>query len=190
MLSTDWNFDFSSLPGWENRERNPYIYDEFYEVEGSDMLCCIYSIAEVSMGNYLGFLAILGGKKEPKLFLNIANGFCFCNNFSASEDGRFVFLQPSIYNKDDLSVHRPILIIDMLETTFSFLITDNVNPNYKIVETDRCRFKVVPDSAQKDDAQLNALSQLTIQANKLERYDLSMIEALPKMLKSKRKQNS
>lgn len=59
MKTTGWKYDFTSLPHWENREKDPLIYDEFFEIPQSDILCCLYSITEVSMLNYQGFLAIL-----------------------------------------------------------------------------------------------------------------------------------
>ena len=99
MQTTDWSFDFASLPRWDNREKWFYTYDAFYEVPGKDMLCCIYSVAEVSMLNYEGFLAILRNKEKPELVLNPAD-ICFCVNFSQSADGRFLFLQPSFYFRE------------------------------------------------------------------------------------------
>ena len=41
MKTTEWNYDFSSLPCWSNRETDPYIYDEYFELTGrtiSEML--------------------------------------------------------------------------------------------------------------------------------------------------------
>ena len=29
MFTTDWKFDFSTLPRWDNREKIPYIHDEY-----------------------------------------------------------------------------------------------------------------------------------------------------------------
>ena len=67
MKTTDWEYDFASLPRWDNRERIPYVYDEYYALPQSDTLCCLYSICEASMLNYLGFLAILKNKENPEL---------------------------------------------------------------------------------------------------------------------------
>ena len=55
MRTTDWNYDFSSLPCWKEREKLRDIYDEFYEVPQSDLLFCLYSIAERRMLDYRGF---------------------------------------------------------------------------------------------------------------------------------------
>ena len=69
--TTDWKFDFSTLPHWEDRYSMPYIYDKFLDIPQSNTLCCIYSIAEVTMCNYVGFLAIIKNKEKPSIFLNI-----------------------------------------------------------------------------------------------------------------------
>lgn len=132
MRTTDWNFDFASLPRWDNRERIFYVYDEFYEIPGKDMLCCIYSVAEVSMLNYEGFLAILRNKEKPELVLNAAD-ICFCVNFSQSADGRFLFLQPSFYFPEK-GYRRPVLILDMEKNRFAYVKTKNYCENYRVVE--------------------------------------------------------
>ena len=64
MKTTDWNYDFHSLPHWDNREKLHYVCDEYYEIPQSDTLCCLYSICEAGMLDYLGFLAILKNKKR------------------------------------------------------------------------------------------------------------------------------
>lgn len=180
MLTTDWEFDFSLLPHWDNRKKIPYVYDEYYEVVSSDILCCIYSIAEVKMDDYLGFLAILKGKENPTVLLNVSKDFCFCNRFDSSKDGRFVFLQPSIYND---SLYRPILIIDILNNVFSFVETDNINPSYKIVELDKHTFKIEANEGQELDWRLSRLCKKTIQTDCLQWIHLGKISSLPTMLK-------
>ena len=78
----DWNFDFSSLPRWDVRDRIPFVYDRFYPLSECDALCCIYSIAEVRMGCYQGFLAILKNKEKPELYVHLA--FLFASHLSAA----------------------------------------------------------------------------------------------------------
>ena len=182
MLTTDWKFDFSTLPRWDNREKIPYIYDEYYYVPDSDVLCCIYSISEVSMGNYLGFLAILQDRSNPTLLLNITEEFNFCNNFSASKDGHYLFLQPSIYKSRDNSIHRPVLVIDVLENKFAFITTDNLNPCYKVIELDKFNFKIEADENQKGDPRLDELCRKKIRIDRLEWHTLSTLTSLQKML--------
>lgn len=132
MRTTDWKFDFASLPRWDNRERIFYVYDEFYEVPEKDMLVCLYSVAEVSMMNYEGFLAILRNKENPELVLNPTD-ICFCVNFSQSADGRFLFLQPSFYFRER-GYRRPVLILDMEKDRFALVRTRNSCPDYRVVE--------------------------------------------------------
>ncbi len=182
MLTTDWNFDFESLPRWDNRNKMIYVYDEYHYLPESDTLCCIYSITEVSMLNYVGFLAILQNKSNPKLILNIAEGFNFCDNFSASKDGRLLFLQPTIYCKTLNRSFRPILIIDVIDNKFSFVSTDNVNPLYKVIELDKFSFKIEADESQKNDERLSALCKIIIRTDQLKWYELSELALLPKMI--------
>ena len=115
MRTTDWNFNFSSLPRWDNRERLHYVYDEFYEIPEKDMLVCIYSVAEVSMMNYQGFLAILRNKEKPELVLNIAD-FSFYVDFYYGQGDEFYVLQPALQLPEK---NRPVLILDMPNNRFS-----------------------------------------------------------------------
>lgn len=183
MRDTDWKFDFTKLPHWENRNSIPYVYDEFFEISQSDMLCCIYSIAEVSMENYLGFLAIIKNKEKPSLFLNIAENFNFCNNFSVSEEGSLIFLQPSIYYKETNTVKRPILIIDVEKNLFSYVNTDNCNTCYKVEEINKKVFRINPDAYQKKyDKRLNALSKKKIRIDRLKWYNLIELNSLQQLI--------
>ena len=134
------------------------------------------------MGNNVGFLAILKDKNNPTLLLNIAEEFNFCNNFSASKDGRFLFLQPSVYESRDNSIHRPMLVIDVLENKFAFIATDNINPCYKVIELDKFSFKVEADENQKGDRRLDKLCRKKILIDCLKWHTLSTLTSLPKML--------
>ena len=131
--TTDWKFDFSTLPHWEDRYSMPYIYDKFLDIPQSNTLCCIYSIAEVTMCNYVGFLAIIKSKEKPSLFLNIKD-FQFCGNMSANSKGNLIFLQPSIYDRKAHRMKRPILIIDIEKNRFAYRDTNNLNPSYNVEE--------------------------------------------------------
>ena len=42
----------------------PFVYDKFYSLPQNDILCCIYSIAEVRMGWYTGFSNINKQRKD------------------------------------------------------------------------------------------------------------------------------
>ena len=92
MKTTTWNYDFSSLPRWDNHEKFPYAFDKFYEIPESDALCCIYSVIEVRMCDERGFLAILKNKEAPHLIVNIADEAMFRPNVSVSADGKLLLL--------------------------------------------------------------------------------------------------
>lgn len=179
MKTTDWTFDFSSLPGWDIRQTIPYVYDEFFEIPQSDMVCCIYSIAEVTMGHYLGHLAILKNKEDPQLVLNITKEYTFGTNCSVNKTGDLIFLQPNIYNHHTHTTKRPILIIDIQNNRFSYLKTDNINPCYTVVEINDRVFKIEADAYQKKhDKRLRALSRKKIRLHRLKWYDVTQLDAL------------
>lgn len=178
-----WRFDFSSLPRWDVRDRIPFVYDKFYPVLQKDMLFCIYSIAEVSMMWYVGFLAVLKNKQHPKLVLNITEKINFCDNFSTSKNGDIVFLQACVYNKATSKVNCPILIIDIARRKFSYYKTENYNPCYKVVELSDCVFGIEADELQRNtDARLNTLANQIIDLRCLEWYDLNKINTLTERL--------
>ena len=183
MKTTNWAYDFASLPRWNNREQNSWIYDEFYEIPQSDTLCCLYSICEVSMGNDQGFLAILKNKQKPELVLNIADGFNFCVNFSANSAGNLIFLQPSIYDRSSNRLLRPILILDLQKNCFSYVPTENYSPAYRIVEKSASVFQVQANERQRNNTkQLAALHGTKIQIPKLEWHEMGKLAKLPQML--------
>ena len=183
MKTTDWKFDFSSLPHWDNREKLPWVYDEYFEIPQSDMLCCLYSIAEVSMLNYQGFLAVLKNKENPELVLNLADAFPFCVNFSASADGNLLFLQPSLYDRDTNRCVRPVLILDIRNNRFSYLKTDNYCPAYQVVQKKPHLFVIEADASQrKDIRQLAALHGKKIRTRWLRWYGMDKLPALPEMV--------
>ncbi len=170
MKTTDWKFDFSSLPHWDIHDSEPWVYDEFFEIPQSDTLCCIYSIIEATMCNYIGFLAILKNKDDPKLFLNVAGGMNFSNNFSVNNKGNLIFLQPHIYNKATNTVKCPILVIDIEKSVFSYLDIENYNPNYKVVELGDGVFGIAADELQKKRDKLRSiLSVLGISGDKYQK---------------------
>lgn len=183
MKTTDWKFDFSVLPHWNYRNSDPLIFDEFFEIPQSDTLCCIYSIVEATMCNYVGFLAILKTKENPELFLNIAEGMNFSNNFSVNKKGNLLFLQPDLYNRDTKTRKRPILIIDTSKNIFSYFDTGNFSPSYKVVELNEDVFGIEADERQKKgDKRLRALSKKKIRLKRLKWHDLTDIHSLPEMI--------
>lgn len=182
MKTTDWKYDFSTLPHWDNREKIHYAYDEYYEIPQSDTLCCLYSICEASMLNYLGFLAILKNKETPELILNLAE-FPFCVNFSASDDGNLIFLQPSIYDQRTNRCLRPVLILDIQKNRFAYIKTDNYCPIYQVLQTKANVFVIEADERQrKNNRQLAALHGRKIRTRWLKWHEMDKLPTLPQMI--------
>ena len=183
MKTTDWKYDFASLPRWDNRESNPWVYDAFFEIPQSDTLCCLYSIQEVRMGDDRGFLAILRNKENPKLMVNITGGFNFCDNFSASDDGNLIFLQPSLYDERTNRLVRPVLILDIQNNRFSYMKTANYCTLYKVVQKKADVFVVEADEHQrKGIPQLAALHGKKIRTRWLRWHEMDKLPTLPQMI--------
>lgn len=182
MHATDWNCDFAALPGWNLREIMWDVRDEFYELPQNDTLCCIYSITEASMMNYIGRLAVFQNKENPKLVLNIEE-YTFCPNFSASADGSLIFLQPSIYDRPTNQCVRPLLILDLKRKCFSYLPVKNVNPCYQVIQRSEKVFQIDAEEYQrKRDKHLRAIHGKKMRTNWLKWYSWDKLHALPEMV--------
>ena len=178
-----WEFDFSTLPRWDNRDRIPYVWDKFYSLPESDALICIYSIAEVRMCWNQGFLAILKNKENPAIALNITEKINFTENFSVGKGGEVVFLQAHLYDKTTDTVNCPILIIDVVRERFSYMVVDNWNTCYKVIESEDGDFVIKADPVQaKSSERLSALDGLKIDLKRLTWYDFKELKKLPDMV--------
>lgn len=124
MRTTDWDYDFSTLPGWDDRKTLLDAYDEFYEVPCNDLLCCIYSIVERRMLDYRGYLAILGDQKQPELIANISE-YTFNPMFFASEEEKLIFLQACVHIRKRNQTVYPVLLLDMEKRRFSYALSKN-----------------------------------------------------------------
>lgn len=183
MKTTDWKYDFTSLPRWDNRDKFPYVYDEYFEIPQSDTLCCLYSICEASMLNYLGFLAILKSKENPQLILNLSDEFSFCVNFSTSADGNLIFLQPNIHDQLTNRRLRPVLVLDIQKNRFSYISTANYCPDYNVIQKKANVFVIEADELQrKNNRQLAALHGRKIRTRWLRWYGMDQLSELPKMI--------
>jgi hypothetical protein len=137
------------------------------------------------MGWYAGFLAILKNKEHPELMLNIAEDMTFCDKFSSNKNNDILFLQPSIYNKENNTVNCPILIVDLAQKKFACYSTDNYNPCYNVIEISDTIFGIEADKTQvKTDERLNALSKRKIDLTCLKWYDLSKLNNLNDIAKT------
>ena len=180
MIIQGWEFNFESLPNWDNRERIAYITDDFFENKTSDTACMIYSIAEVGMCNYIGFLAILRNKKEPVLFLNITNFNFPKQEVCFSSDGHLIFVQSHLYNKSIKQTECPLIIIDIQRKCFSYFQTDNCNPCYQVKELNHCVFSIMADEFQKKhDKRFKKFSNKKIKINRLKWFPIEDLANFP-----------
>ena len=178
---TDWKFDFSKLPYWNNREKLWGVYDRFFEIPESDTLCCLYSIYEATMCSYVGFLAVLRNKENPQLILNSTINFCV--NFSVNTEGKLIFLQPYLYDRIRNRIKCPILILDLDKKRFAFIRTDNRCSAYKVVEKKKAVFIIEADEYQrKHNKELKALHGKKIRTNWLKWNDMHSLDSLHNLI--------
>ena len=138
MDISGWNYNFEHLPYWDQRKIDPYAYDALYENKQLDIAVLIYSICEIRMCYYVGFLAIFKNKQKPELIMNIT-GWTFKDSpivFSA--DGKFAFI-----HFDWWSDGWPILIFDFINYTFSYFYANTEGLNFTINELKKNEFSVV-----------------------------------------------
>ena len=112
MNISGWNFDFTTLPYWNNRD-SVYCEDHLFESPNSEYACLIYSVTEVRMLSYYGFCAVFDNKENPSLILNIKYV-----NFEPyayfSKDGELLFLKATYrYGK------QFILVLNLKKKVFS-----------------------------------------------------------------------
>ena len=132
-----WEYEYESLPYWKNH-KEIFCTDEIFEAPHPvDMACVIYSIAEVSMLNYLGFCAILSQKSQPVLQLSIV-GMNFSPYAFFSSDGNYLFLK---------AMHRKrsafILILDLVKKTYAVEPFASSTLDYTINELSSDEFEIL-----------------------------------------------
>ena len=64
MKIDGWDYSFENLPHWGIRERFPYVYDQLTQSPSGEYAILIYSIAEVSMCNEVGCLAVFERREQ------------------------------------------------------------------------------------------------------------------------------
>lgn len=181
MDTTDWIYDFGSLPLWDIHEKYWDAHDRFFELPQSDTLCCIYSIFEVTMCNCLGRLAILQNKANPQLVAQCS--YPFRVNFSASQDGNLLFLSLQIYDRATNRSKYPILILDIPNRRFSYITTKCSCPGFKVVQVNHHLFVVEADERERrNDKALQALHGKKIRTKCLRWHDLSKLDTLHDMV--------
>lgn len=120
MEINGWHYDYEKLPYWDVRDRIPYVFDELYENEQSDTACLIYSIAEISMCNAVGCLAVLKQKSSPELIISVTSFHFPRQNVCYSLNGKYVFLKAQVYIKAENRILSPIVIIDLFHGKFAY----------------------------------------------------------------------
>ena len=181
MESTDWKFDFSSLPLWDLREKFWDVHDRFFELPQSDTLCCIYSIYEVTMCNNLGRMAILQNEQNPQLVAQCS--YPFRVNFSAGDDGNVIFLSLQMYDRVTNRSKYPILILDLPNRRFSYMMTQSSCPGFKVVQIKPRLFKIEADErARRNDKALQALHGKKIHLTWRRWYDFRKLNTFHELI--------
>ena len=124
MKIDGWDYSFENLPHWGIRERFPYVYDQLTQSPSGEYAILIYSIAEVSMCNEVGCLAVFESREHPVLILN-----AYKANFSPqspvfSANGRYVCLKSQMYLSSQNRVECPLLLLDLYNRQFTVLTMD------------------------------------------------------------------
>lgn len=179
MKTTDWNYDFTSLPLWDIREKFWDAHDRFFEIPQSDTLCCIYSIYEITMCNNLGRMVILKNKQSPQLVAQCS--YPFHVNFSVSDDGRLIFLQPCLYDQE-FGIKTPILVIDLVENRFSYVLTDSISSWHSVKQKNSDVFVVNTQEYNRSEQRHIEIPVMEFQIQPLQWYDLNKLSSLREMI--------
>lgn len=156
-------------------------YDQFHEIPQQDALCCLYSIVEARMLHYVGFLAILKNKSDPTLFLNISQGMNFYDSFFVSGDGRLIFLQPCLYN-EQCGIKTPILVIDLAENRFSYVLTDNIRSWHSVKQKSSDVFVVHTQEYDRVEQRQIEVPVMEFQLQPLQWHDLDQLNTLRQLV--------
>ena len=144
MKLDNWEYDFGSLPHWDDRNSYPHMYyDLLYENPRLDMAFVVYSIIEYRMGAYVGFLAILKNRKSPELVLQTREGVFGNSEIVFSMDGKLAFAKSSLWDDG-----WPLFIFDLLSRNFACFRTTSDNNGFTVRETARNEFTIIADKWQ------------------------------------------
>lgn len=172
LANSDWNYDFQSLPVWDVRDKNPYVYDLLFENTKMDLAFLIYSILEYRMLAYAGFLAILRNKDKPELLFRTAKPVFGNTAVIFSRDGKLAFVRSSMWNGG-----WPIFVFDLYTQRFACVRTVIKNPCFIVKEFEQNEFVIVADGWQVEhddnDSGLKELDGTTIETDTLQWLPLS-----------------
>lgn len=124
MKIDGWDYSFENLPHWGIRERFPYVYDQLTQSPSGEYAILIYSIAEVSMCNEVGCLAVFERREHPFLILNAYQAHFPTQTPIFSANGRYVCLKSQMYLPDQNRVECPLLLLNLYERQFTALTVD------------------------------------------------------------------
>ena len=119
-----WNYLFENLPHWRIRDRFPYVYDQLTQSPSGEYAILIYSIAEVSMCNEVGCLAVFESREHPALILNAYKAHFSPQSPVFSANGRYVCLKSQMYLSGQNRVECPLLLLDLYDRQFTALTLD------------------------------------------------------------------
>lgn len=116
-----WNYCYENLPYWEIRYHFPYVCDQFTQNPLGEYAILIYSIAEISMCNEVGCLAVFENKEHPFLVLNAYKVHFPPQTPIFSEDGRYACLKSQMYLSEPKRTICPLLLLDLHAHQFTML---------------------------------------------------------------------
>ena len=161
MNLSGWEFDYTSLPHWDNHEKFAYCEDHVYESPDAKHACVLYSVIEARMMDYMGFCAILQNKDAPELLLNIPY-VNFGQYAKFSKDSKLVFLK-AIYRYGK----RFILVLNLQKRAYA-VVHFCAPVWYEIQESDDGTFHITFDPKQaKEDQRIQRIKNTLIDPSNL-----------------------
>lgn len=180
--TTDWPFNYSSLSCWDIHQTRFNIFDHFVELPKTDTLCCIYSIDEVSMLNYIGHLAILKTKERPSLVIDVPR-YGFEPKVFASSDQRYLFLVAHIYFRESREMMMPIIVVDVVKNTFAIFPNPGNCSAFDIVQLQQDLFEIQSDPREMEHSErCKAIHGQQISIVQLKWRRLSRLKNLPEII--------
>ncbi|MBQ0101849.1 MAG: hypothetical protein KBT31_03535 [Firmicutes bacterium] len=156
-----WNYDFSSLPLWTLRVRNPWCTHKLIEDNEHDNACLLYGIIEERMGSYLGYCAIFQNKSNPLCVAALPKIKVWLAQPTFSKDGRFVLLLAHYQG------NGVVLILNIRNKTFALVDLPISTPVLNIIETDTNYFSFQASEVQMKDNLIRKTCKKTIRIDKL-----------------------
>lgn len=157
-----WNYDFSSLPLWTLRVRNPWCTHKLIEDNEHDNACLLYGIIEERMGDYRGYCAIFQNKSNPLCVATFPKIKVWLAQPTFSKDGRFVLLLA--YNKDGKGV---LFVLNIKNQTFALVDLPISTSVLRIIETDINCFSLQAPEVEMRNNLIRKTCKKTIRIDKL-----------------------